>query len=85
MITKKQIISTMAYWYEKELESCKRSLLSDNHAQASWVDHYIKECLGVAFFIQELDIPFEEINGLYENVRERFEQMKKDFLNDALT
>ena len=84
-ITKEQLISTITYWYEKELTNCERSLKTNDRAQANWIDHYIKECLGVAFFVQELDLPFDEINPIYENIRERFEKLRENFLNDRLT
>lgn len=81
-ITKEQMLSTIAYYYEKELAECERYLKNYNRAQARDVEAYIHRCLGVAFFVQELDLPFDEVNLLYETIRERFEKLREDFLNN---
>lgn len=37
----------------------------------------IQRCLGVAFFVQKLDVPFEEIDELYNKTVERIEETAK--------
>ncbi len=81
-ITKEQMLSTIAYFYEKEFAECERYLKNYNHAQANDVETYIDRCLGVAFFAQELNIPYNEVNLLYEAIRERFEKLRENFLNN---
>lgn len=81
-ITKEQMLSTIAYYYEKEYAECERYLKNYNRAQARDVETYINRCLGVAFFAQELDIPFNDVDLLYNSIRERFEKLRENFLNN---
>jgi len=39
------------------------------------VDAALQRCLGVALFVQGMDIPYEEINELYEKYREKIEKI----------
>lgn len=36
------------------------------------INNAIQRCLGVAFFVQELDVPFAEIDAIYEKYRAKF-------------
>jgi len=44
--------------------------LGSRHVNAT-----LQRCLGVALFVQSMDIPYEEVNKLYEEYREKIEKV----------
>ena len=67
-------------FFDNEYEEVKRDL---EHAKllkykSFYTDNAIQRCLGVAFFVQDLDVSFEEINPHYDEVRKKINKLLLD-------
>ena len=43
-----------------------------------YTNNAIQRCLGVGFFVQDLDVSFEEINPHYDEIREKINKLLLD-------
>lgn len=65
------MIEKVKEYYTAELKDVKRVIEDKPHwaNPAEVVNNSIQRCLGVAFFAQSLDVPFEEIDVEYEKIK----------------
>ena len=56
-------------FYANELRDIERSIKCDLFEPAKLVNNSLQRCLGVAFFAQYLDVPFQQVDELYEEQR----------------
>ena len=75
---KLEMLTKVEKYYESEIRDVKRVL--DTFDNEKVINGVIQRCLGVAFFVQEFDIPYipyNEVNDLYENVRKELTELLK--------
>ena len=67
-------------FFDNEYEEVKRDLeRADLLEQKSYyTNNAVQRCLGVAFFVQDLDVSFEEINPHYDEIREKINKLLLD-------
>lgn len=70
------MIDKVKKFYESEYKSTIQWLSSEYcktpKDKKNSINNAIQRCLAVAFFVQELDVPFKEIDPLYEEYRTKF-------------
>ncbi len=66
-------------YFQKEYEEIEKDI---SKLEPYWttykqkiVENTIHRCLGVAFFVQEIGIEFEDVNPHYEAIREKLEKL----------
>lgn len=75
---KDTIMKELELFYNSEVEEVTRIL----NNPFSWVvpeevvNSSISRCLGVTVFVQRLGISYEEVNDLYESVRDKLDNLK---------
>lgn len=67
-------------FFNNEYEEVKRDLeradlLKDKEF---YTNNAVQRCLGVAFFVQDLDVSFEEINPHYDEIRKKINKLLLD-------
>ena len=71
------ILKEVKNYYDTEYKEVNKAILSEYFTPIDIVDNSIQRCLGVALFVQYLDIPFDNINELYEAQRKRLKNLLK--------
>lgn len=73
-------LETAIKFFNNEYEEVKRDLERADllEHRAFYINNAIQRCLGVAFFIQELGVSFEEINPYYDEIREKINKLLLD-------
>lgn len=74
------ILKKVDDFYKTEIKSVKNTL--DNNPYRfkpkEVVNNAIQRCLGVAFFVQSLDVPYNRIDTLYEATRTQLYDLLKE-------
>lgn len=67
-------------FFNSEYEGVKRDLERAEllEHKSFYTNNAIQRCLGVAFFVQDLDVSFEEINPHYDEIREKINKLLLD-------
>lgn len=74
------ILKKVDDFYKTEIKSVKNTL-DNNHYRfkpKEVVNNAIQRCLGVAFFVQSLDVSYDEIDALYEVTRTQLYDLLKE-------
>ena len=71
------ILKEVKNYYDTEYKETNKAILSAYFKPIDIVDNTIQRCLGVALFVQYLDISFDDINKLYEAQRKRLKNLLK--------
>ena len=79
------IMVKVSEYFDMEYVNAKRAIERNNMLDTTSlnmniVDSALSRCLGVALFVQSLDVPYEEINDCYE----KFRQAMNDLLDEEL-
>jgi hypothetical protein len=73
-------IDKVKKFFEKEYKETERLLSNPpswcNPKEAVW--YAVQRCLGVAQFVQYLDVKYEDLS-CYDEIREKFEKLLLDF------
>lgn len=68
-------------FYEKEYESTLQWLSSEYcrtpKDKKNSINNAIQRCLAIAIFVQDLDVPFKDIDPLYYEYRKKFYELLK--------
>lgn len=80
-MTTEKILELVKDYYEMEYKDVQL-VIARNRGMASMVDKYLvnstlQRCLGIALFVQSMDVSYEDINKLYEEYREKIEAAEK--------
>ena len=74
------ILKKVDDFYKTEIKSVKNTL--DNNfyrfKPKEIINNAIQRCLGVAFFVQSLDVSYDEIDTLYEAVKTQLNDLLKE-------
>lgn len=77
-MTTQEITAKMNTYFDMEYQQTKRLLGNP----PSWVDSVrevknstLQRCLGITFFVQELGVPFNQIEASYEEFRKKIEDL----------
>lgn len=78
-MNKEEILKQVREYYEMELNNVIRvathnELLDCIGLTNSCVNAALSRCLGVALFVQQLDINYEDINEIYEEYKAKIEK-----------
>lgn len=67
-------------FFNNEYEEVKRDLERADLLEHKkfYTNNAVQRCLGVAFFVQYLDVSFEEINPHYDEIREKINKLLLD-------
>ena len=68
-------------FYEMEYKDTARTLQNPywKKRETEVIKCELQRCLGVAFFVQNAyDVPFEDINNLYEEYKDKIERLISD-------
>lgn len=79
MVDENKILSELEKFYESEVRMA-RTFLEYPHKWATpkeVVNNAIQRCLGVAQYVQFLDIPYEKVNRLFEQTRIDLEELER--------
>ena len=68
-MTNAEIIEKVTEYYANEIKDIKNSIELNHFEPAKLVNNSLQRCLGVAFFAQYLEVPFKEVDALYEEQR----------------
>jgi hypothetical protein len=73
-MTTKKILELVEDFYKMEYKDIQlvveRNIMANNtKANKFHVNSSLQRCLGVALFVQSMDVPFEDVNKLYEEYR----------------
>lgn len=66
-------------FYEQEYKdtlnwlSCEYCKTKENKIKS--INNAIQRCLAIALFVQNCDVTFEEVNVLYDEYREKFQEL----------
>ena len=71
-------IAKVEKYYEGEIRGVKRVLDTFDFDNEKVINGAIQRCLGVAFFAQEFDITFAEVDDLYEKARKELYALLKE-------
>ena len=79
-MSREEILKQIDAYYEMEYINAKRAvernnMLDTTSLNMSIVNCALSRCLGVALFVQQLDIDYETINKIYEDFREKFNKL----------
>lgn len=74
-MNKDEILVKVNQFYKDEIKGVKRALECKHFTKKEIIKNSLQRGLGVAFFVQELDIPFEDIDKEYEWFRTQVEGM----------
>jgi hypothetical protein len=79
MVDENKILSELEKFYESEVRMTKTFLeYPPTWAQSKMViNNTIQRCLGVAQYVQFLDVPFEKVTRLYEQTRIDLEELER--------
>lgn len=77
-MNKEEILKQVREYYEMELHNVelvatRNELLDCTGLTESCVNAALSRCLGVALFVQQLDIDYEDINEIYEEYKAKIE------------
>ena len=79
-MTTKKILELVKDYYEMEYKDVQL-VIARNRGMVSMdkylVNSTLQRCLGVALFVQSMDVPYKDINELYEEYREKIEAVEK--------
>lgn len=64
-------------YYDNEIRDIERSITMPLYKPDKLVECSIQRCLGVAFFVQYLGEPFDKVDELYEEVRNKLYDLLK--------
>ena len=66
-------------YFQKEYEEIEKDI---SKLEPYWttykqkiIENTIHRCLGVALFVQEMGVEFEDVNPYYEEIREKLEKL----------
>lgn len=62
---------------EIQLVAERWRMLNDTEYLDFHVNSTLQRCLGVALFVQSMDVPYEDVNKLYEEYRKKIEKVEK--------
>ena len=71
----KEILAKVHEFYQQEIKDVTRALEFKYPTKKEIIKYSLQRGLGVAFFVQNLDIPYENIDKEYEQFRETIERM----------
>ena len=74
------ILKKVDDFYKAEIQSTKNTLNQSLYLFESReiINSAIQRCLGVALFVQSLDVPYNEIDTLYTATRTQFYDLLKE-------
>lgn len=78
-----EIMTKVSKYYEEEYINAKRAIERNNMLDTTSlnitiVNSTLSRCLGVALFVQSLDVPYERINSHYEKLRQKMNALLED-------
>lgn len=77
-MNKEEILKQVREYYEMELHNVelvttRQTWAGETGRISATVNAALSRCLGVALFVQQLDIDYEDINKIYEEYRTKVE------------
>ena len=63
-------------YLNREYEDTKRAINHPMFSRKKLVNNAINRCLGVAFFVQYLGVPFKFSNRYYEETKAKLEELR---------
>ena len=76
---KEQILNEVKKYFEQELESATNFInyppTWECMPKGELIKAHLQRCLGVCQFVQHLGVPFAEISVIYDETREKFENL----------
>ena len=79
MANENKVLSELEKFYESEVRMA-RTFLEYPHEWTTpkeVVNYAIQRCLGVAQYVQFLDVPYEKVNRLFEQTRINLEELER--------
>ena len=81
-MTTEKILELVEDYYNMEYRDIqlvveRNNMMNDNRANKFHVNGTLQRCLGVALFVQSMDVPYEKVNKLYEQYREMIMKVEK--------
>ena len=81
-MTTEKILELVEDFYKMEQRDIqlvveRNNMMNDSRANKFHVNGTLQRCLGVALFVQSMDVPYEDINKLYEEYRKKIEKIEK--------
>lgn len=79
-MSREEILKQIEAYYEMEyhnaeLVATRNTWAGETGRISATVNATLSRCLGVALFVQQLDIDYETINKIYEDFREKIDKL----------
>ena len=79
-MSREEILKQIDAYYEMEYINAKKAvernnMLDTTSLNMNIVNSALSRCLGIALFVQQLDIDYETINEIYEKFREKIDKL----------
>ena len=81
-MTTEKILELVEDYYNMEYRDIqlvvkRNNMMNDNRVNKFHVNGTLQRCLGVALFVQSMDVPYEDVNKLYEEYKEKIEAVER--------